>query len=52
MLGTTSPGEVQLQRLGMANIEIWENIGILASMILGYRFLAYVCLRFLYKEKR
>lgn len=45
-------GEVQLQRLGMANIEIWENIGILASMILGYRLLAYVCLRFLYKEKR
>lgn len=45
-------GEVQLLRLGMSNVEIWQNIGILAAMVVGYRIIAYICLRFLYKEKR
>lgn len=46
------PGEVQLDRLGMGDVDIWINVAILAGMAIGYRFLAYVCLRFLYKEKK
>jgi hypothetical protein len=45
-------GEVELQRLGMADVNIWENVAILAGMAVAYRLLAYFCLRFLYKEKR
>jgi len=43
---------VELQRLGMADVNIWENVAILAGMAVAYRLLAYFCLRFLYKEKR
>jgi len=31
---------------------VWMNFGILWGMVIGYRVLAYLCLRFLYKEKR
>ena len=36
----------------MDDVNIWHNLAILGGMIAGYRILAYICLRILYKEKR
>jgi len=45
-------GETQLKLMGMLDVEIWKDVVILLAMVVGYRLLAYICLRFLYKEKR
>jgi len=45
-------GEKELNLLGMADVNIWHNLAILGGMIVAYRILAYICLRFLYKERR
>ena len=45
-------GEQELSLLGLQNTEIWQNFAILLGMIVGYRILCYLALRYLYKEKR
>jgi hypothetical protein len=44
--------ETELALLDMADAEIWEQFVALAIMFVVYGFLAYIFLRFLYKEKR
>jgi len=38
--------------LGSDNLELWYNVLVLAAMMVGYRFLGYVCLRLLFNQKR
>jgi hypothetical protein len=45
-------GEEELEIMAMENVNIWINMAILAGMIIGYRILAYIAIRYLYKEKR
>jgi len=45
-------GEDEIRILSMDDVNIWHNLAILGGMIAGYRILAYICLRILYKEKR
>jgi ABC-type multidrug transport system permease subunit len=47
-------GDAELQALGVASssTEMWANFLILFGMILGYRFLAFLCVYFLHRERR
>jgi len=45
-------GDFELTKLDLQDVDIWENFVILVSMVVAYRLLAYIGLRFLYKEKR
>ena len=47
-----STGQQELEILGLEDVDYWKTFGALVLMIVVYRFLAYLCLRFLYKEKR
>lgn len=45
-------GNVHLQNIGFQSVVIWHWALVLAGMIVGYRLLAYLVLRFVQKEKR
>ncbi len=40
-----------LESLSFAHANVWEELGKLAALIVGARFIAYFCLRFLRREK-
>ena len=45
-------GDDELRILGLSNVNIVEYFGVLLGMLVAYRFLCYLALRFLYKEKK
>eukprot|EP01120_Amphizonella_sp_Union-15-10_P001712 TRINITY_DN11859_c0_g1_i2.p1 TRINITY_DN11859_c0_g1~~TRINITY_DN11859_c0_g1_i2.p1 ORF type:complete len:633 (+),score=88.25 TRINITY_DN11859_c0_g1_i2:70-1968(+) len=46
-----SNGESQLHYMSMDGVDIWRNMAIMAAEIVVLRFLAYLFLRFLYKDR-
>eukprot|EP01095_Lingulamoeba_sp_RSL-Kostka_P006417 TRINITY_DN200_c0_g1_i1.p1 TRINITY_DN200_c0_g1~~TRINITY_DN200_c0_g1_i1.p1 ORF type:complete len:184 (+),score=31.49 TRINITY_DN200_c0_g1_i1:154-705(+) len=47
-----TPGSQELELLGMEDVVIWQQFVALIIMIVSYRLIGYIALRFLYKEKR
>lgn len=50
--GCLNTGEAVLQAFNMQNIDIWRWCLVLLGMLVGYRILTFLALRYLQKEKR